>query len=58
MQELSGSEQTSSWMAVTAAAIALLLTAVFAYAFFGSHIDYVTPDFMTDRSAIHSPERI
>lgn len=54
MHELSGSEQSSSWMAVTAAIVALLLTGVFAYAFFGSHVDFVTPDFKTDHSALQS----
>lgn len=37
------SERRSSWMAVTAAVIGLLLAVVFAYAYFGSHVDSVTP---------------
>jgi hypothetical protein len=54
VHQLSGPEQSSSWMAVTAAVVVLLLTGVFAYAYFGSHVDFVTPDFKTDHSAIQA----
>ena len=52
--DLSRSEESSSWMAVTAAIVVLLLTGVFSYAYFGSHVDFVTPDFKTDHSAIQA----
>ena len=43
MRKPSSSERRSAWMVVTGAIVALVLVCVFAYAYYGSHVDAITP---------------